>query len=187
MSTLEIFATIFTLLSVFLAVKLSTKQYPIGIIGTCLYFFVFWEYKLYFSAYLQVFFTLVQVYGWWFWLHGDKGQEPKIVKLNWTNFAFVTVIGTILFAIMTSAVAVRYSNAAMPFLDSMIFGLSVVAQWYLDRKRLQTWIAWFLVNIVSIYTYYSQGLMLTSGIYVVLLFNTFWGYYNWQKAYNSQK
>lgn len=185
MSTLEIFATIFTLLSVFLAVKLKKSQYPVGIIGSILYFFVFWNIQLYFSAYLQIFFTFVQFYGWWYWCFGDKGAEPKVVKLPWVQFSLVTILGTFIFAYISSLIATKYTDANMPFMDASIFGASVIAQWYLDRKRLQTWIVWLLVNIVSIYTYYSQGLMLTTGIYVVLLFNTFWGYYNWNKQYKK--
>jgi nicotinamide mononucleotide transporter len=159
----------------------------VGIIGTILYFFVFWDIKLYFSAWLQVFFTVVQFYGWWFWNYGDKGMEPKIVKMDWVKFWGVSLIGTAIFSSITSYIALRTSDAAMPFMDSMIFGLSVVAQWFLDRKRLQTWIAWLLVNIISILVYYNQGLMLTTGVYVILLLNTAWGYYEWNRAYSLQK
>jgi nicotinamide mononucleotide transporter len=187
MSTLEIFATIFTLLSVFLAVKLKTNQYPVGIVGSILYFFVFWQCKLYFSAYLQVFFTFVQFYGWWYWMYGDKGQEPKVTKVEPNRFFTVLVGGTVLFANIASFIAVRVSDAAMPLMDAGIFGASVIAQWYLDRKKLETWIAWLLVDIVSIGLYYSQGLMLTTGVYVVLLVNTFWGYYEWNKEFKSYK
>lgn len=187
MSTLEIFATIFTLLCVFLAVKRNIWQYPIGLVGTVLYFFVFWEYKLYFSAYLQIFFTFVQFYGWWYWLFGASGYKPKITSISWDKFAVVLIGGTVLFASIASSIAVRVSDAAIPLMDAGIFGASVIAQWFLDRKQIQTWVAWLLVNIVSIIVYYSQGLMLTTGVYVILLVNTFWGYYEWNKELKSYK
>lgn len=186
MTTLEIFATIFTLASVFLAMALKKLQYPIGIVGTILYFFVFWDMKLYFSAMLQVFFTVVQFYGWWYWSYGDKGKEPKIQYVSWTQFSVVTLVGTISFAYIASVFASIYSDAAMPFLDASIFGASVIAQWYLDRKKIQTWIVWFLVNVVSVFTYYSQGLYLTTGIYAFLLVNTYFGYRCWLSAYKKQ-
>lgn len=187
MSTLEIFATIFTLACVFFAVKLKSIQYPLGIIGTVLYFFVFWDIQLYFSAWLQVFFTIVQFYGWWYWNYGDKGREPKVTKIGWKRFTVVTSSVTVLFALLTSYVASVYSDARMPFFDALIFGASVIAQWYLDRKKLQTWIVWALVDVVSIWLYYSQGLMLTTGIYVVLLVNTIWGWKTWNTAYKNNQ
>ena len=187
MSTLEIFATLFTLLSVLLAVKLKTHQYPVGIVGTILYFFVFWEFKLYFSAYLQIFFFFFLFYGWWYWMYGDKGAEPKVTLVDWGWFIPILILAPLGFGIATGMIAERVSDAKMPILDALIFGASVLAQWYLDRKKLQTWIVWFFVNVVSIGLYYSQGLMLTTGVYVILLFNTFWGYYEWNKELKSYK
>lgn len=185
MSPLEIFATLITILSVFLAVKLKIAQYPIGIIGTILFFFVFWNANLYFSAALQVFFTFVQIYGWWYWTCGDNGKRPKVTYEPWKRFWTVFVLGSCGFAATASYVAAT-TSAAVPLADAFIFGASVIAQWYLDRKRMQTWLVWGVVNVASIYVYSSQGLLLTTGTYVLLLLNTFWGYSSWKKAYNAQ-
>jgi nicotinamide mononucleotide transporter len=56
---LEIAATGFTLVCVILAVKRSLWQFPFGILGTALGFFVFWRAQLYSSAVLQPIFMAV--------------------------------------------------------------------------------------------------------------------------------
>ena len=62
---LEIAATAFTLLSVILSVKRSLWQFPTGLVGVSLGFFVFWQASLYSSAALQPIFVAALVYGWW--------------------------------------------------------------------------------------------------------------------------
>lgn len=72
---LEVIASITFGISVILANFRHKILYPIGIIGTILFFFVFWFANLYSSAGLQVYFTFIQLYGWWFWMKGNKGAE----------------------------------------------------------------------------------------------------------------
>jgi hypothetical protein len=72
---LEIAATALTLVCVVLAVKRSLWQFPTGILGTGLGFFVFWNSHFYSSAVLQPIFIAIQVYGWWFWVRGNNSQQ----------------------------------------------------------------------------------------------------------------
>lgn len=180
MSVLEIFATIFTVACVILAVKRSTWQYPIGLIGTVLYYFVFQGVQLYASAGLQIFFLFVQLYGWWFWLYGDQGKKPKITNLR-PLILLTTLVCGLFISTIFGQVLNHYTNANMAKLDSIIFGFSVIAQFLLDRKKIETWIVWALVNVLSIFVYFGQGLNLTGWLYVGLLINTVWGYIEWKK------
>ena len=78
MDPLGIAATALTLVSVILSVKRSLWQFPFGIAGTGLGFFVFWGAGLYSSAVLQPLFIAVLIYGWWYWLRGEDSRRPKI-------------------------------------------------------------------------------------------------------------
>lgn len=183
MSWLEVVATVFSAACVFLAVKRKVINYPIGIVGTIAFFFVFWNIGLYSSAMLQVFFTAVQVYGWWFWLRGDKGSKPQITRVDrkWIIGGLVAAgAGALGLSLITGAV-----GAKMALADAVIFGLSVVAQFFLDRKKLENWTVWIAVNVMSIYVYGTQGLALTTLLYVVFLFNAFYGYWEWNKEYRG--
>ncbi len=184
MSPLEIAATLLTILSVFLTVKIKWTNYPVGIVSTGLFFFVFWQAKLYSSAWLQVYFVIIQLYGWWFWLKGDKGHEPRVS--TWPIQIHLVVLGIGLsVSFLIGELLARYTDAKMALMDAFIFGLSVVAQFLLDRKKIENWIAWAVVNVISIWVYYSQGLMVTTGLYVLLLINTIWGYRVWKKEMNG--
>lgn len=181
MDPLEILATAATVLCVALAVKRSLWQFPVGILATILFLAVFWQARLLSSAALQVFFSLVQFYGWWFWLYGDNGREPRIT--SWPPLIVAALcLGGLLFAVILSIVLDAFTDAKMAFVDATIFGLSAVAQFLLDRKKIETWAVWGAVNALSVWVYSSQGLWLTSVLYAGLFCNVFVGYWAWRRA-----
>src|SRR5687767_800847 len=159
--------------SVFLAVKRDTWQFPVGIVSTILFLIVFAQVKLYSSASLQVFFVGVQIYGWWYWLHGDMGGRPRITSWSATSVVLLCTVAS-LFAVIMSRILLALTDASMALLDASIFGLSVAAQTLLSLKKIETWIVWGLVDVTAIWVYSSQELWLTTVLYIGLLLNVFW-------------
>ena len=72
MGATEIVAAVLGVINVVLVVRRSAWNYPFGIVMVALYFFVFWNAKLYSDALLQVFFFVIQIYGWWAWVHARQ-------------------------------------------------------------------------------------------------------------------
>jgi nicotinamide mononucleotide transporter len=181
---LEIAATLFTLVCVVLAVKRSLWQFPTGVVGTALGFFVFSGAQLYSSAALQPVFIAVQIYGWWYWLRGESHQRPKIRATSpWL------VVGACLAAIAMAAAAAwaldTFTDANMAMADATIFALSIVAQVLLSRKRIENWPVWIVINAISVYVYATQGLWLYTALYAFFFFNAFWGWWEWRKEMRS--
>lgn len=181
---LEIAATALTLVCVILAVKRSLWQFPTGILGTALGFFVFWNAALYSSAVLQPVFILAQVYGWWFWLRGDNSRAPPIRETP-----VPLVAGACLAALGLAALGAwaleAMTPARMAMWDAAILALSIVAQVLLSLKRIETWPVWVAVNALSVYVYGSQSLWLYTGLYAFFFFNAFWGWWEWRKELRS--
>ena len=185
---LEIGATALTLVCVILAVKRSLWQFPTGILGTGLGFFVFWNAGLVSSAILQPIFIAVQVYGWWFWLRGDNSRAPRIRE---TPLAAVGLacLGAILLAVAGASALSASGSAgvAMPVPDAIILTLSIVAQIMLSLKRIENWFVWIVINALSVFVYGSQGLWLYTGLYAFFFFNAFWGWWEWRKELQSYR
>jgi nicotinamide mononucleotide transporter len=180
MQPLEIAATIFTLICVVLAVKRSLWQFPFGVVGTGLFFFVVFGQQLYANAALQLFFLGVQFYGWWYWLRGDQGHRPPIRSAGLPKVALLCAAALAL-AWGAASLLERLTDASMPLPDAAVFGLSVVAQFLLDRKRIENWPVWAIVNVLSVWLYASQGLWLFTALYVFFFFNAFWGWWEWRR------
>lgn len=184
MQPLEIAASVFTLVCVVLGVKRSLWQFPFGLVGTALFFFVFWNAQLYSSAVMQVFFMSVQGYGWWYWLYGAQGKRPPIRATN-PVFVLALCAGALAIAALAAWALRAFTDAEMALPDAAIFGLSVVAQFLLDRKRIETWPVWIIINVLSVWVYANQGLWLPAGLYVVFFFNAFWGWWEWRQELRS--
>ena len=181
---LEIAATALTLVCVVLAVKRSLWQFPTGIVGTALGFFVFWKAGLISSAILQPVFIAVQVYGWWFWMRGDHSKAPPIRTTPAT-----LIIGLCVLALALAAAGAwmlgTYAGAAMALPDAIILSLSILAQVLLGLKRIENWPVWIVINVISVWVYASQQLWLYAALYAVLFFNAFWGWWEWRKELRS--
>lgn len=183
---LEIAATAFTLLSVILSVKRSLWQFPTGLAGVGLGFFVFWRTGLYASAVLQPIFIAALVYGWWYWIRGDQRQAPPIRETP-----LIVVLGACGIALVLAGIGAvaleRLTDARMALGDAAILALSVVAQGLLSLKRIETWPVWVAINALSVCVYASQQLWLYTGLYAFFFLNAFWGWRDWRQALVRQR
>ncbi|MFA6455378.1 MAG: nicotinamide riboside transporter PnuC [Bacteroidota bacterium] len=178
----EFSAVVLGLISVYLVTRQNVWCYPLGIISVFVYIFIFFDIKLYADMGLQVFFIVLQAYGWYEWLYGGKGHTA--LHVTWANrtvywlSALVTVIAT---AVLGYSLH-RLTDAALPYIDSFLAVLSMVAQWMMAKKYIENWILWTAVNIGSIAMYGMKGLYLTMLLYAVYLGLAIFGYFEWKKS-----
>jgi nicotinamide mononucleotide transporter len=75
----------------------------------------------------------------------------------------------------------RWAGAALPYWDAFAAVLSLIAQWLLARKALESWILWIVVDVVSIGIYSAKELYLTAGLYVIFLGLAITGLMAWRR------
>jgi nicotinamide mononucleotide transporter len=66
--------------------------------------------------------------------------------------------------------------------DSVILVGSVLAQFLLDNKKVETWVVWFAVDIVAIWLYFASGLAIAGLQYVLFLVTAVLGFWQWWLA-----
>lgn len=182
MSTPEIIAAILGVVNIVLLVRRSIWNYPFGIVMVALYGFVFLQARLYSDAILQIYFFVVQIYGWWNWYQGRN--EDGLVRIE-----TMSAQERALFAAATLAVAVAlgwafatYSNAAAPWMDASLAATSVTAQYLLSIRKIENWILWIAVDVVYIGLYWWKHLYPTSGLYAIFLVLSIAGLVEWLRA-----
>lgn len=185
MSILEITANLFNLVSVFFANRNIVHTWWVGIIGGVLYGVMFFEVKLYADVILQGFFILTNVYGWWAWLHGSSEREElPITRINVYQLLLFAVLALALTA-GHGALLHQLTDASFPFIDSGILVLSILAQFLLMRRKLETWVFWIVVDAIAASLYAAKGLYLTSFIYFLFLLNAVWGLIHWYRLWRT--
>jgi len=182
MDTLELVAVALGLANIGLLVRRSIWNYPFGMAMVALYIVIFREARLYGEAALQVFFFVVQGWGWWLWARAEG--LTRMVEVTWMSgraraAALVLVAAS---GLGIGWAMARWTDAALPYADAAIAGASVVAQVLLALRRVENWALWIAIDVLSIGVYIHRELYLTAGLYVVFLGFATAGLVEWAKA-----
>lgn len=181
MGALEIIAAVLGVINVVLVVRRSSWNYPFGIVMVALYFFVFWNAKLYSDALLQIFFLTIQIYGWWAWTHARQVDHGVAVGwMPWRQRA-PWLIGTTMFALFWGAGMARFTDAAAPFVDATAAGLSVAAQCLQSLRKVESWVLWIAVDMIAIGLFAWRELFVTSALYGLFLVLAGIGLFEWRR------
>ena len=180
----ELAGTIFGLTYVLFSIRQTIFTWPAGIITSMLYCLVFLEAKFYAGMGLQLYYIIISVYGWWSWTHGDKSEsgeeELKVSHTSQGLWKRLFGINLILNALMY-LVLQRYTDSPIPFWDAFTTSMSVVATWMLARKKLEHWLIWIFIDLVSASVYFYRGLYSTVFLFLVYSIMAGIGFYEWQK------
>jgi nicotinamide mononucleotide transporter len=182
MNPLEIIAVALGIANIGLLVRRSIWNYPFGMAMVTLYCLIFWEAKLYGEAALQVFFFVVQGWGWWLWARaGGLAQSVAVEWMGWPAraAALALVAGS---SIGVGWAMATFTDAALPYADATIAGASVIAQVLLAVRRVENWMLWIAIDVLSVGVYVNRGLYLTAGLYVVFLGLATLGLIQWTRA-----
>lgn len=187
MNWLEWVAAGLGVINVALVVRRSIWNYPFGLAMVSLYFVVFTEAKLYSDALLQVFFVVVQLYGWRNWVRAraEAGEVP--VGLMTARERIGWGAATLAVSLAWGLAMARFTDAVAPVVDAGVAGFSVSAQLLMARRRIENWVVWIGVDIVAIGLYASRGLNWTAGLYGLFLILCLFGLRDWLRALRAQQ
>lgn len=181
---LEYAANGFYLLAVFLAARNSIHTWWLGIIGCALFAVLFYQVKLYAEVLLMVFFIATNLVGWFQWGRADGiKQISDTPLLRLLSYAAVAMLVTLLYGFMLH----RLTDAYAPFVDSAILMFSIIAQFLLMNRKLETWWFWLIVNTLAVPLYLSRELQLTALVYTGFWFNAWYGLYLWRRQLTAAR
>jgi nicotinamide mononucleotide transporter len=178
----EILAVALALVYLVLAIRQNIWCWAAAALSTLLYLFIMWQARLYMESVLQLFYLAMAVYGWHQWRRGgDDGAELKVS--TWPVRRHLLAIGSVLLLVFVSGeLLTRYSDAALPFLDSLTTWGAIVATYMVARKILENWIYWFVIDAVSIALYIDRELFFTAVLFGVYLVMIVIGYRSWRAS-----
>lgn len=184
MNWIEATAAVFGVICVWLTIRRNIWCWPTGLVQVLLYIYIFFGAKLYSDMILHVIYVFMQIYGWHHWLHGGKNKTklPISLLLNLTYlWVAVAAVGTVIWGFLMD----RFTDAAVPYADAFTTVASLIAQWLMARKKLESWFFWIAVDVVAIGVYWYKQLYLTTGLYSIFLVLATLGYFEWRKAFQK--
>ena len=182
MSPIEIVAVLLGIANILLIIRRSVWNYPFGIAMVTLYFFIFRDAKLYSDAGLQIFFVVVNLYGWWSWSR-NKAETGEVVVQRLGNEGLLAwIAGSVIATLGWGFLMSNYTDASFPFWDASVAMLSVAGQILMTRRYLENWCWWIAVNAISIPLYVVKDLHLTAGLYALFLVLAIAGLFEWRRT-----
>lgn len=187
MSAIEVAAFVTGVASVFLAARQHIWNWPVGIVNVALYALFFWQVKLYADAGLQVVYLVLAAYGWWAWLHGGARGEPlRVRRVSPRLFAGAVALGATFAAALGFALA-RFTDAQVPLLDSALTGASLVGQFLMTRKYLESWPVWVAADVVYVGLFISRGYYPTAAMYAVFTVLALYAWREWLQSWRADR
>lgn len=182
MTQIEIVAVIFGFLCVFLTIRENIWCWPTGLVQVFLYIFIFYDARLYSDVILHIIYVGMQFYGWYFWMYGGKERkEAQVSSLSLPSLSGLIILAATA-TIMLGYLMASRTDASFPYGDAFTTVFSLVAQWLLSRKNIESWYFWIAVDCIAIGIYAAKGLQLTAGLYTAFLFMAIFGLFKWKKS-----
>jgi nicotinamide mononucleotide transporter len=198
MSYLEFFGTMAGFVAVYLASRAHIWSWPIGIINVTLFFFLFYQVQLYPDMFLQVFFFITNLMGWWRWIHPKPYEEDnkkqlrvslmkrkQILGIGLTGLAGTLVMGAAASRLHEWLPVIFHKPSAFPYLDSFVTVMSILTTFLMIEKKVESWIIWIIVDAVATYMYFAKGIKFVALEYLIFCFIAAYGLWNWMKEYRS--
>ena len=182
----EVLAVVLAVAYLVLAIRQNIWCWAAAAVSTLLYLFIMYQSRLYMESVLQLFYLVMAVYGWYSWTHGGDGEEELQVSTWPLRLHLFAVASVALLVWISGELLARYSNAALPHLDSFTTWGAIVATFMVARKILENWLYWFVIDAVSIGLYLSRDLYFTAALFAGYLVMIVIGYRSWRASMVEQ-
>lgn len=160
--------------------------YPVGLISTVIYIFLSMQEHLYGEASVNLYYTIMSIYGWVLWLKKDQ-QQHYVVTIQFSTarewvyqLLFCAIFYIVIFSALTWLKQEFYSST-IPWADAFASATAYTGMWLMAKKKVESWYWWIATNIASIPLYFVKQYVFTSVFYFILLIMAVFGLIEWRK------
>jgi nicotinamide mononucleotide transporter len=169
---------------VWLTVRESVWNFPVGLANVATFGVVFFRARLFADAALQAVYFVLGAVGWWTWVYGGEHRTP--LRVTRASGRELSVVGVAMAAATLGIwqLLQPYGGSAS-FWDALTTSLSLGSQWLLNRKKLESWIGWIAVDVIYVPLYLWKQLYLTAVLYALFLVLAVMGYRAWRATWQA--
>jgi nicotinamide mononucleotide transporter len=182
---IELLGAILGIAYVYYSIRQNILTWPIGLLTSILYVWVFFVSKLYADMGLQLYYVVISIYGWYEWLHGNKSNKEETLKISRlrSKLGYMLLLFSLLIFLLIWYILENYTDSPVPVADALATSLSLIATWMLARKILEHWLIWIFVDTFSIGLFWYKSLFPTVFLFIVYTTMAIVGYFEWKSEY----
>lgn len=181
---LEIIAFVLSLFCVALNAKGHVLTWPLAIISSLAYSWVFQDAKLFGDAALQLVFVVLAIYGWIKWFKKTT-SSITFSHIQAKSITYMAIACLALFVLIKFAL-IQYTSSDVPTIDAFLTAASLVATYMSAHKWIENWLVWAFVDVIYIGLYIFKGLYLTAVLYGLFIALCVLGWHQWSKLMGSE-
>ncbi|MEI7588065.1 MAG: nicotinamide riboside transporter PnuC [Chitinophagia bacterium] len=190
---LEMIAVFSGIVSVWYSRKENILVYPTGLLNTIIYIYISVKGNLLGEASVNVYYTIMSLYGWYLWTRVDPNKHSVILQITKSNskdwrhqllfFAgfYVTIYCSLVF------LKKQFAPEAIPWADALASASAYTAMWLMAKKKVESWFWWIVTNLASIPLYFIKGYAFTSVQFIILLILAIAGWKSWLEKVNAKR
>ena len=184
-SPLEATAVVAAILYLLLAIRENIWCWLFAGISTVIYVYLFVVARLYMESALNVFYFAMAIYGFSVWYRG-RTPDRELPVTTWPVRAHTQAIVVIVAISLASGYLLsRFTHAEFSYIDSLTTWSAIWATFLVARKVLENWWYWLVIDIASIFIYWSRDLELTALLFVVYVIMIPFGLISWTRSYRE--
>jgi len=186
-SPLELVAVLAAVAYLLLAIRQNIWCWLCAGVSTAIYVFLFANTRLYMESVLNVFYFAMAIYGWSVWASGRSGDNEMPVAV-WPGLVHTRAIVVVIIASLVSGYLLSfYTDAEFPYIDSLTTWGSIWATFLVARKVLENWWYWLVIDLASIFIYWSRDLQLTSILFIAYVIMIPFGLISWSRTLRGEQ
>ena len=179
---IEIFGLFFGIFYILSMVKEKWFSWPFGLLAVGFYAISCYHNNLIGELFLQLIYAIIALYGWFKW-RNNSHKHFTISKLS--KFQYIwTILGAILITFGSYSILTKIGSS-LPALDAITNGFAIVATFLAARKKIDNWLFWIPINILTVWMMLTKGMPFYAVLYFCYGIFALLGYYQWYLKLNK--
>jgi len=179
-SWFEFIAVLTGIASVVFSRKENILVYPVGMISTGIFIWLYITHGLYADASMNFYYTVMSIIGWIMWSKKSAGKSMLKITASsgqdWRNaIIFFVTCWIVLFLLLS-----RFTDSTVPMADSFTSAAAFTGMWLMNKKKLENWTWWIITDLASVPLNFYKHLVFASFQYLVFLILAVMGYITWR-------
>jgi nicotinamide mononucleotide transporter len=186
LSPAEMIGVLLAIAYLLLAIRQNIWCWLCAALSTAIYVYLFIVAKLYMEAVLNAFYFVMALYGWYLWRPGGVRSTDLPVSVWRPRIHVVAVMAIVLAAAGSGFLLQQFTDAALPFIDSLTTFAAIWATFLVARRILENWWYWLAIDAASVVIYWSRDLQLTSLLFVLYVVLVPVGWISWRRSIDGR-
>ena len=187
LSVPELVAVVAAIAYLLLAIRENIWCWLFAGVSTAIYVWLFFAARLYMESVLNAFYFAMAIYGWHVWYSGRTNSHELPVS-RWPVAVHAgAILGVIAISVINGFLLSRFTDAAYPYIDSLTTWGAIWATFLVARKVLENWWYWLVIDVASVFIYWSRDLELTALLFVVYDVMIPFGLLSWTRSWREQQ